>query len=432
MAKGQTNIQGIYPMWRKGKKFDAFRIAVRKPNEEQVQISAKIQPTLRQINGFLRAKEYNQKNAEQDNDFQALMHRLFQELKLEYGLQIYRGQEALDLKRKSFDFERSIDEFASYKKEKHSNSHSVKQWLIKFWMPFFFDKGCQHPKDFINWQAEAETHIQSAVTRHGKKYSFNSYATLAGPLNTYMKYLLAKRYIGQEDLFTIDVKMTLEQRKQSGRRGKGVQAVRSNDVYSEQELLEIKEQIDSAYKDSIEMKTRAYAMYFGIATGLRRGNLLGLTADCLHPDDKIPHFDVMDNIVSGWSRGEKGKIVFENATKTTTGESIKLPFIQPSKELLIEVARFLKENLKPGQRLLDCSPDTVSKWWRRICKKCGFKFVHPHGWKHGYATIGALHLQDWYKGNPYFLQMCCLHSSFRTTEKYIRKVSNQFLKAFGG
>lgn len=72
MAKGQTNIQGIYPMWRKGKKFDAFRVAVRKPNEEQVQISAKIQPTLRQINQFLKAKEYGQKQAEQDNDFQAL------------------------------------------------------------------------------------------------------------------------------------------------------------------------------------------------------------------------------------------------------------------------------------------------------------------------------------------------------------------------
>ena len=107
------------------------------------------------------------------------------------------------------------------------------------------------------------------------------------------------------------------------------------------------------------------------------------------------------------------------------------PFIQPSREVLVEIANFLKANLKPGQELLDCSPDTVAKWWRKICKQCGFKFIHPHGWKHGYATIGAMHLHDWYKGNPYYLQRCCLHSSFRTTEKYIRQVSNQLLKAFG-
>lgn len=432
MSKGKTSIQGIYPVWRKGKKFDAFRVSIRKANESQVQISAKIQPTLRQINSFLKAKEYDQAKAEQDNDFQALKHRLFQELQSEHSLKIYKIQEKLDLKRKEFDFGRSIDEFESYKRGKHSNSYSTKQWLVNFWMPFFLDKGCQHPRDFINWRLEAETHIQTALTRSGKKYSFNSYATLAGPLNTYMKYLLAKRYIGQEAFFTIDVKMTLEQRKQQNRKGRRVQAVRTHDVYSEKDLFKIKENIDEVYKDKPDLKIRAYALYFGVATGLRRGNLLGMTADCLHPDAKVPYFEVKDNIVAGWSRGEKGSIIFEETTKMTSGETIKLPFIQPSKDVLIEVAKFLKQNIDAHERLLDCSPDTVAKWWRKICKDCGIRFIHPHGWKHGYATVGAMHLHDWYKGNPYYLQRCCLHSSFRTTEKYIRQVSNQFLEAFEG
>jgi integrase len=136
------------------------------------------------------------------------------------------------------------------------------------------------------------------------------------------------------------------------------------------------------------------------------------------------------NTYSSITSRRKGALVFEDSTKITSGERIQLPLVQPSPEILVDVARFLKKHIAPKDRLLECYPDTIVKWWRQIAKECDFNFLHPHAWKHSYATIGALHLHDWYRGNPYFLQKCCLHSSFRTTEKYINQVSNQFLKAF--
>ncbi len=39
------------------------------------------------------------------------------------------------------------------------------------------------------------------------------------------------------------------------------------------------------------MKKKAYAIFFGVCTGLRRGNLLGLIAECLHPDDQVIKWD---------------------------------------------------------------------------------------------------------------------------------------------
>jgi hypothetical protein len=47
-----------------------------------------------------------------------------------------------------------------------------------------------------------------------------------------------------------------------------------------------------------------------------------------------------------------------------------------------------------------------------------------------YATIGAFHLHDWYKGNAYLLHQCCLHSSIKMTEKYINQKGAELLKAF--
>ncbi|MBX7231488.1 MAG: hypothetical protein K1X29_05330 [Bdellovibrionales bacterium] len=81
MAKGRSAIQSIYPMWRAGKKFDSLRVAIRSPNDAQVQISSKVQPTLKQINAYLRAHKLKKAAANQDNHFQALKHRLYEELK---------------------------------------------------------------------------------------------------------------------------------------------------------------------------------------------------------------------------------------------------------------------------------------------------------------------------------------------------------------
>ncbi len=133
--------------------------------------------------------------------------------------------------------------------------------------------------------------------------------------------------------------------------------------------------------------------------------------------------------MDGWSRGVRGTVELEEATKTFIG-TIRLPLIQPSVEVLGDVCRFLKENLDPEDHIVDCHPRTIEKWWREIAKDCGFRFIPPHDWKHTYATLGAQNLHQWYKGNGYLLQQCCLHEKYETTLKYINQTSESFLGAF--
>jgi hypothetical protein len=63
------------------------------------------------------------------------------------------------------------------------------------------------------------------------------------------------------------------------------------------------------------------------------------------------------------------------------------------------VATYLKTNLSADQRLIEAHPDSINRIWEKICKDCDFKYLSPLQWRHSYATIGALHLHDWYKGN---------------------------------
>jgi integrase len=136
--------------------------------------------------------------------------------------------------------------------------------------------------------------------------------------------------------------------------------------------------------------------------------------------------------VSGYSRGIEGSITFVNATKTTSMEDdeVTLPFLQPSMEIACEVARFLKARVDPKERVCKATPKTFYRHWKRICSETGIRFVRPHGWKHSYATIGAENLQAWYNGDPRLLQLCCLHSSFSMTEKYIKKRYSKSLSAW--
>ncbi|MEN0059793.1 MAG: hypothetical protein AAGB31_13215, partial [Bdellovibrio sp.] len=75
-------------------------------------------------------------------------------------------------------------------------------------------------------------------------------------------------------------------------------------------------------------------------------------------------------------------------------------------------------------------PGQIAKTWKRIAKECNFKYLTPLDWRHSYATIGAIHLEKMYKGNPAFLQRCCLHEDYRTTQGYIRTHAPEFLDVF--
>ncbi len=425
MAKGNTNIIGLNFQWRKGNACDALRAFVFS-NQEYIGISAKTHPTLSQINDHIKLHSLRKSQALSDNHFQILFQRLQHELKSEYGLKTYRAIENLETKTKQFDFGQSVEEFFRFKHDV-SCANSYKAWVLKFWLPFFLSKGCQHPKDFKQWQRQAVTHIKSAKNKHGEDYSHHTYGSLTKSLNEYVRFLKEYDYITEDDVFHLKAKITLEQKK----RGKFANK-RSADTYTAKELSEIKDCIDSTYQNNPKMKLRAYALFFGVCTGLRRGNLLGLRAKHLIPEANVPHFQLADNIVNGWSRGQKGSIVFENSSKTSAfeGGSVRIPLIQPNTALLTDMASFLKASLPAESRLIDAQPDVVSRWWRQISNECGFKFLSPLQWRHSYATIGALHLNEMYKGNIYLLSKCCLHSSVTMTEKYVNQKSSQLLKAF--
>lgn len=426
MAKGKTSIQGLYFEFRTSLKCDVLRVWVRPPNGKQVGISAKLCTTLREINQYLRSNGLREAETLNDNQFQVLWHRLQQELKSEHGLRTYKIQEMLSLKTKEFDFESSIEEFKKYKSNT-SVSHAYYSTMKRFWLPFFIRLGCVHPCEFKNFLTQAETHIRTAETGRGERYSHHSYNVFCKVLNQYMVFLTKYKYVGPNDSFKLWITTTLEEKKRGQLKRK-----RSTDTFSLEEVIEIKQKIDKTYETRPEEKAIAYGFYLGICTGLRQGNILGLKAENLYPDEAIPYFHVTDNIVSGWSRGIKGFVIFENATKTTSEEDgeVYLPFLQPSREIVCEVARYLKQCYRPHERILPLKPSQVYRRWQKIAEECGFKFLSPHNWKHSYATIGAERLDKWYKGDPRLLQLCCLHTSFKMTEKYIKKKYAKSLAAW--
>lgn len=248
----------------------------------------------------------------------------------------------------------------------HSLGH---QWTF---LAFFLGKKyCIHPSEFINYRQEAILHIRAAKTKHGNQpLSFHSYNGFSKALNQYMKFLNETNVIGSSSLFSIWILTTNEEKK----RGK-LKRKRSTDTYDLKEVTEIKKKIDKACENSPKKKLQAYGYFFGVITGLWQGNVLGLKGEDLFPDSEIPQFRVSDNVVSGYSRGEKGSIVFVIATKTKTqeDEEIFLPLIQPSLEIAVEVARYLKTNYKPKDRVCPSSPGGFYRTWKRIAKECGFK-----------------------------------------------------------
>lgn len=427
MGKKTSAIIGVNFQFRPGKENDSLRAWIFAKGKFS-SISAKVHPTLKTINTYLRDKKLRESHAEKDRDFVMMRQRLEHELCSEFGLATYKAIERLDMKTKDFDFEDSLEKFFVYKSNT-SQPVTYRNCVRDFWLPFFLiNKKCIHPSEFINYKAEAVLFVRSyKIKNSGESLSFHSYNNFSKALNQYIKFLHETSVINSTSVFSIWIQPTKEEIKRGKLRRK-----RSSDTYDISDLIEIKKRIDKTYATCNTKKLEAYGYYLGLITGLRQGNVLGLKAEDLFPDSEVPHFRVTDNIVSGYSRGEKGSIIFENATKTTTQEDgeIVLPFIQPSLDVAIEVARFLKNSYQPKERVCPGSPGGFYRVWKRIAKECGFKFLNPHNWKHSYATNGGEHLDEWYQGRPDLLQMCCLHESLTMTEKYIKKRFSKRLAAW--
>ena len=422
-SKNKTGIKGLTERWRSHQFHDSYQVGNSsvKPTKW---ISPKDHLTANQIDKYLKNKKLRKESALEDQEFLTLRSRILSELTSEFGFKIYKIQEKLNLETKKYNFEESVDLFVNFKSDT-SVPMKHKSILQNVWLPFYLEKGCEHPREFRLWKKHAQIHLKTVKKLNSnEKYSVNSLSTLTNTHNEYMTFLLDNDDITEAEHFKIFGRITTEMKK------RGLSSVsRKKDTYTEEDLLSIKLKIDKRYSGDLRMKARAYAIYFGVCTGLRRGNLLGLRIKNLRPNGDVPHFETCDNIVPGWSRGIKGTVILENSTKTFVG-TIKLPFVQPSREILCEVTKFLIEYCKPNDRLLNCSPRTVADWWSEIAKDCGFKYLTPHDWKHSYATIGALHLKDWYDRNPYLLQMCCLHQKYETTLQYINQKSDPFLASF--
>lgn len=417
MSKKTSAIVGLTFKFRTGNTCDALRAWVFKGGK-YFSISAKVHPTLKMINRYLKDHTLREAQAINDNAFNLLKQRLEHELRSEFGLATYKALERLDMQTKHFDFEESLEAFEIWK-QRTSVSYSYRRTMEIFWFPFFLkEKNCIHPSEFIDHKEDADLYVRSHRTPHGEPISVHSYNGYLKVLNQYLEFCLSKKIIGQANHFKLWYTPTTEETKRGLLKRK-----RSSATYDLLELFEIKEKIDRTYSSAPTKKLLAYGFLLGTVTGLRRGNILGLKAEDLFPDDQIPHFRVSDNIVSGYSRGEESVQIFENATKTTTqeNEEILLPLLQPSVKVAQEIAQHLKSNYKPKDRVCPSTPGGFYRAWKRIAKECGFRFINPHNWKHSYATIGADHIHDWYKGNPRLLQLCCLHTSYKMTEKYIKK-----------
>jgi integrase len=387
-------------------------------------VKPQLQATLAALHTYLKGKKLRKETAFTDRHFTVLLDKLFSELKSEHGLKEYRCRERLEYETQQFNFIKVADEFVDFKRD---TSVPMKHdfWLKKFWLPFFKSQGCQHPRDFKRFKGKARRHMREATKINSdERYSVNTYVSMTNTLNEFMQFLVDEGHIEGDDDFDLMSKVTREQRKRNPslrQRGK--------DVYSLDELFEIKRKIDVTYTTNLEMKLRAYGLLAGVYSGLRRGNVLGLKARHLHPEgEPDPYLETADNHVDGWSRGEKGVVIIEDATKMDD-ESYEIPLVLPSRETFVEVCRFLKENLAPEAHIVACHPSTVADWWKAIAGECGFRFIKPHGWKHSYATIGAENMH-FFANDVYLLHHCCMHESFQTTLKYVNQKKDRFRKAF--
>jgi len=432
-----SNIQGIYPQYRKGKDCDALRVFIRPEDREQFSISAKVQPTLKEINEYLKENGLRKKDAEKNVHFAVLYNRLINELKSEHGLKIYNIQKKIDFKSKSFKWGDLLDDF-EFSKEEFTISRTYRSTVENFWLPFFIEKmGCDHPRDFTKFKRDAKLHVRSSRTPTGKRYSYNTWPTLINRLNAFMNFCLTEDYITDDEHFKLNLKLSTYQRKVALMREKMnnenadfAHDVRSKDTYTLDDLYQIKQKIDFCYENNLKKKLRAYGLFIGVITGIRRANLLGVRVKDLKIDAEVPHFEVNTAVYKGWNFKIKGVHELQSATKTTLGEGIKLPFLAPDVGTAVEVCKFLKQHLGEEDRIVNCYPDTVRVWWKVISKECRFRYLSPHVWRHSFATYSALRMDEWFNGNQRLLQKACIHSSFRTTEKYINDKADQLLKAF--
>lgn len=288
MSKSKSNIPGLIEDYRRNDEFDGYRVAVCKDGKQQKWLGPKVDPRIRQLNDYLKRNHLREAEALQDTEFLRMRSAFLNAFKDEHGLKEYRVRERVFHESKEFDYRASLDEFMAYKSDTAIPVRH-RYYMTQIWLPFFSGLGCNHPREWKTYRGRARQHVRTVKKKHkDERYSPETWVGIAATLNEYMNWCLDEGYITEPEHFSLSVGLTLEQKKQNQSSQQ-----RDDDVYSIDELLDMKKRIDSVYQDNLKWKLRAYGIYFGVGSGLRRGNLLGMEAQDLQPDSDLRWFELV-------------------------------------------------------------------------------------------------------------------------------------------
>jgi integrase len=417
--------RGIYISWKPLKSYHDIKIFCKPPSiERQFAISIDEFPEYKILRNYIRDNGLTQNECETNKKVNELFSKCLRSIARKFGLE-ESAKEALALNRVKFDYITAVDEFLKFKRVKSKGNYQSA--LLNFWMPLVINKlKIDNPN---HWHAHAEefvAHMFSYRKSDGEPLSTHSYTTYCTPLDEFIKYLNMKGVIANNNVFSVykflgfgDTSNMKESRK------------RGDDYYRFDDYKLIKSRIDELYHDDPSKKLLGYVYLLTLSTGIRRGNVLGLKRESFKLEHEIPHIELEDNVLDGNAYGKGGVIVEKKATKTTKNQRVLVPLIQPSPEIAIDVARYVRDNTPSGNYILNMHPTTFTKGWRSMCRELGVRYIHIHGMRHSVATNAVLNMSELYAGRVDLIKHQLSHANFRTTEKYLRTVNpEEILKGY--
>jgi integrase len=409
--------KGIYISWKSLRSYDDIKIFCKPPGiEKQVAISIDDCPEYKTLRTYAKEKFLNKEAQEKDKRFNQYFSACLRAIARQYGLE-ETAKNQIALSRTKFDFTQMIDDFMKFKRVKSKGNY--KSALVNFWMPLIINKiKIEDPNQWKSHAEEFVSHLFEYRKSDGEPLSPHSYTTYCTPIDEFIKFLNMKNIIENNNKFSVYSFLGFGDTSKSDFTRK-----RGEDYYSFQDYMYIKSQIDDLYRDIPEKKLLGYVYLLTLSTGIRRGNILGLKHESFKLDHEVPHIELEDNILDGNAYGETGVMVEKKSTKTTKNQRMLVPLRQPSPEVALEVAAFIRDNTYPYKYILHVHPTTFTKAWREMSRELGVRYIHVHGMRHSVATNGALALTTLYKGDVNLLRNQMTHANFRTTEKYLRKVN---------
>ncbi len=172
--------------------------------------------------------------------------------------------------------------------------------------------------------------------------------------------------------------------------------------HSQKEIRVFTNEEEKAFIDALEGEQFEVVFKLDLISGLRIGELLGLTWDCIDFDNGA--ITVKQSLIrvknrSRNSKNEKKNIYFvENTTKTASGKR-KVPIPKAAVDMLAryklaqEYEKKIAEGIYEDNNLLFCTalgnriiPRNAARSFKRIAGKAGIQGASIHSMRHTYAT----------------------------------------------